>query len=73
MVFLRVPSSVKELSVCLFVSISQQFFIPPLNISVSTCPYYPNEEVQNIWEGSGSNKLPIGEHQVQAQGLSVLL
>ena len=29
--------------------------------------------MQNIWEGSGSKKLPIGEHQVLSQGLSVLL
>ena len=41
---------------------------------VSTCPHYPNEQVQNIWEGSaGSNKLPIGEHKVRSQGLSALL
>ena len=37
--------------------ITTTIFILPLNISVATCPHYPNEEVRNIWEGgSGSNK-----------------
>jgi len=57
----------------LFMSIRQQFFIPPLNFSVSTCPHYPNDEDLNIWEESEADKLPIGEHQVRSQGLSALL
>jgi hypothetical protein len=57
----------------LFMSIWRQFVIPPLNISVSTCPHYPNDEDLNIWEESEADKLPIGEHQVRSQGLSALL
>jgi hypothetical protein len=34
-------------------------FHPPLNICVSTCPHYPNEEVQNIWEGLGTISCPL--------------
>ena len=51
----------------LFVSIQRQFFFPPLNFSVSTCPHYPNDEDLNIWEESEADKLPIGEHQVRRQ------
>ena len=57
----------------LFVSIRGQFFIPPLNISVSTCPHHPNDDYLNIWEESEAEKLPISEHQVRSQGLSALL
>jgi len=48
-------------------------FHPPLNISVSTCPHYPNDENLNIREESEADKLPIGEHQLRCQGLSALL
>ena len=53
-------------------ALTSQFFIPLFNFSVSTCPHYPNDEDLNIWEESEADKLPIGEHQVQSQGLSVL-
>ena len=48
----------------LFVSYNVNFSSPPLNISVSTCPRYPNDEDLNIWEESEADKLPIGEDQV---------
>jgi hypothetical protein len=54
-------------------SIRWQFFIPPLNVSVKTCPHYPNDEDLNICGESEADKLPIGEHQVRSQGLSALL
>ena len=56
----------------LFRQYDVNFSSPPLNISISTCPHYTNDEDLNIWEESEADK-PFGKHQVRSQGLIALL